>query len=515
MENLKKHWRNLSLNDREGGKLAVKKDRATQEFTLVAKFLTKRVLNTEVIVQTFSPLWRAKNGFKVRDAGEHTMLFVFDNAEEVNKILVSEPWSFDRHLVILQRLESSTSLQALKLNLVSIWVQVHHIPVCLLNRGVAEDLCEAIGVVDRSAKDTEVDRGSFFRVRVRIDISLPLCRGRVLALEDGEDCWVSFKYERLPNICYWCGCLDHSDRDCEKWIESDGTLDSREREYGPWIRAEPTQGRWKPVVVVPGFYEARKKSGQKSNTPATEIQKPARKGCRNQTNQTSSTAKEEAINSEAVITEPINAPEFSMSETVEGLTESNSGNNGEINCKNHGDFYGNNSMPLEDQILEIDSVLNGVDISEINGREEAEKNIGVHVENSSRAASKELPVILEKGLEASVGHVEKGLEVGAGHVETLTPRFVEPNSERIPDLQGGVSSRGGKEGLANQRTWKRVVRFAQKGDDRAKTGATGDFKRSFMEIDDCDLPNKRRLVDHDSQKKFSMVEAACQPRQEQ
>ena len=214
MENLTKHWRNLSLNDREGGKLAVKKDRATQEFTLVAKFLTKRVLNTEAIVRTFSPLWRAKNGFKVRDAGEHTMLFVFDNVEEVNKILVSEPWSFDRHLVILQRLKSSTSMQVLKLNSVSIWVQVHHIPVCLLNRGVAEDLCEAIRVVDRSAKDTEVDRGSFFRVRVRIDISLPLCRGRVLALEDGKECWVSFKYERLPTFCFLCGKLGHDDKHC-------------------------------------------------------------------------------------------------------------------------------------------------------------------------------------------------------------------------------------------------------------------------------------------------------------
>ena len=54
--------------------------------------------------------------------------------------------------------------------------------------GVVEDLCEAIGVVERSANDTEVDRGSFFRVRVRVDISMPLCRGRVLSLEDGEEC---------------------------------------------------------------------------------------------------------------------------------------------------------------------------------------------------------------------------------------------------------------------------------------------------------------------------------------
>ena len=37
--------------------------------------------------------------------------------------------------------------------------------------------------------------------------------------------------------------VDHYDRDCEKWIESDGTLDSKEREYGPWIQVAPTQAR--------------------------------------------------------------------------------------------------------------------------------------------------------------------------------------------------------------------------------------------------------------------------------
>ena len=89
---------------------------------------------------------------------------------------MSEPWSFDRHLVILQRLENTTSVDALKLDSVLIWVQVHHIPVSYLNRGVAEDLCEAIGMVDRSANDTEVDRGNFFRIQVRVDISIPLCR---------------------------------------------------------------------------------------------------------------------------------------------------------------------------------------------------------------------------------------------------------------------------------------------------------------------------------------------------
>lgn len=214
-------------------------------------------------------------------------------------------------------------MDTLKLDSVSIWVQVHHIPMSYLNRGVAEDLCEVIGVVDRSANDTEVDRGSFFRIQVRVDISIPLCRGRVLAMEDGEECWVSFKYECLPNICYWCGCLDHSDRDCERWIKSDGTVDSREREYGLWIQAAPTPERRKSMVVVPRYYEARKKGGLQSNTPATEMQKLVRKECRGQANHANSTAEKVAVNSEEEITNEINVHKNSRPETVEELIENN------------------------------------------------------------------------------------------------------------------------------------------------------------------------------------------------
>lgn len=70
---------------------------------------------------------------------------------------------------------------------------------------VAKDICEVIGLVDKSAEDSEVEGGSFLRVHVTMDVSLPLCRSHIISLEEGTESWVSFKYERLPNICYWCG----------------------------------------------------------------------------------------------------------------------------------------------------------------------------------------------------------------------------------------------------------------------------------------------------------------------
>ena len=59
-----------------------------------------------------------------------------------------------------------------------------------------------VRVVDCTTSTDEMEGGNFMHVRVSIDISLPLCRNRVLSLEDGGEVWVNFKYERLPNICY-------------------------------------------------------------------------------------------------------------------------------------------------------------------------------------------------------------------------------------------------------------------------------------------------------------------------
>ena len=68
------------------------------------------------------------------------------------------------------------------------------------------------------------DGGNFMRVQVSIDLGLTLCQGRLISLNGNKDVWVSFKYKRLPNICYRCGRLTHDDRDCDLWIESEGTL---------------------------------------------------------------------------------------------------------------------------------------------------------------------------------------------------------------------------------------------------------------------------------------------------
>ena len=58
------------------------------------------------------------------------------------------------------------------------------------------------------------EQNLFMRVRVALPITKPLRRGAYIAGTDGERTCVTFKYERLPILCHYCGLLGHDIRHC-------------------------------------------------------------------------------------------------------------------------------------------------------------------------------------------------------------------------------------------------------------------------------------------------------------
>ena len=73
--------------------------------------------------------------------------------------------------------------------------------------------------------------GGYLRIQVSVDITQPLCRGQQVRIGDSTTTWVDFKYERLPIFCYWCGKVDHDERDCLQWLCSKETLRQEEKQY--------------------------------------------------------------------------------------------------------------------------------------------------------------------------------------------------------------------------------------------------------------------------------------------
>ena len=76
----------------------------------------------EVIAKTFTPLWRARAGFKMQSFGNHKILFTFEKRDDVERILEGEPWSFDKHLVVMSRYENESPLQDIKFEKKKLWV---------------------------------------------------------------------------------------------------------------------------------------------------------------------------------------------------------------------------------------------------------------------------------------------------------------------------------------------------------------------------------------------------------
>ncbi|KAL0015766.1 hypothetical protein SO802_002835 [Lithocarpus litseifolius] len=257
MEQLTMSWNNLSLSDKERSGFILPEDHRRGEFVTVAKFFTSRFLQMEVVASTCRQLWRMTNGFRVRNQGNNIVFFVFDNLANVDKILKSQPWSFDKHLIVMQRYTGDAPAHELAFNKVPFWVQVHDIPTSFLTRKVAENLCEIMGDIQRSNGAVDEDGGSFFQVRMMLNVTLPLCRGGVINLPSGEKRWIRLKYERLPSLCYWRGCLNHDDMDCELWVLSNGTLTLDQQQFGQFLRAPPYKLSGKDVIYVLGYYEKK------------------------------------------------------------------------------------------------------------------------------------------------------------------------------------------------------------------------------------------------------------------
>lgn len=184
MEDLTRRCDRLSLFAKEGEKVILTKSHASTNHVLVAKFFTKRSLNMEAIVRTFRLLWDTKESFEVTNMGNNVMLFTFGLEVDAEKVLLGEPWSYDRHLVILQRFDESKPISELEFKYCSFWVQIHDLPFKFMNSEMVVQIRETIGLMIKSQDLSKMKGGCFMRVRTTIDVTQPLCRGRRIVFDE-------------------------------------------------------------------------------------------------------------------------------------------------------------------------------------------------------------------------------------------------------------------------------------------------------------------------------------------
>ena len=103
-------WNKLSLTEDEKSKVVIEKD-WIEETTdarrncLLGKLLTKRVLNLEVMRSVVYKVWKLVGGLEIKEVDDKVHVFQFQDETEKDRVLVRQPWSFNKSLIILKEFD--------------------------------------------------------------------------------------------------------------------------------------------------------------------------------------------------------------------------------------------------------------------------------------------------------------------------------------------------------------------------------------------------------------------------
>ncbi|XP_037423509.1 uncharacterized protein LOC119287993 [Triticum dicoccoides] len=196
----------------------------------VGKLLSEKPAIAQHVGTSLGAVWSPSFGVKCEDLGRNRFLFTFRHEADKEKALDAGPWSFAGHLLVMEDFApGATTVDELRFDTVPVWVRAYGVPAGSMGRETGELVGEQVGKV------LEVDTGAnadstgalFMRIKVRMDITMPIMRFVTCFIHDDEDDMmalgddekeeekiVAFTYENIPDFCYGCGILGHTEKSC-------------------------------------------------------------------------------------------------------------------------------------------------------------------------------------------------------------------------------------------------------------------------------------------------------------
>ena len=276
-EELEVMWKKLSFTEEEGagidlGNNSTKVAKEIGKNCAILKVMTQKSISFEALRKNLRMLWKTNKWVNFSELEAELVLVEFGDGKDKRKILDMSPWNFEKQLVIIQEFEGELTPMEMELKWSPFWIQIFNLPLMSRTKETGWAIGSSLGeVMEVDVPDSGVIWGKFLRVRVRIDATKRLIRGKKITIEGGEARWVQFKYERLPNFCYHCGLLSHALKDCPE-LSNTGRLSEVGLQYGAWLRGDPF-GR---IQREPGkFGGGENRGGREGGTGNRPVQKNA------------------------------------------------------------------------------------------------------------------------------------------------------------------------------------------------------------------------------------------------
>ena len=153
-----------------------------------------RTSSSQQIACTFRPLWRSEKDFQIKDMGENILFFHFEDEGDLDKVIEHEPWTYDKHLFIFEKVVANIPISALTFQFTSFWIQIHNLPIHCLNPKTWDEIGSSGTTLLMTDLKSNGGKGNYLRVQVRIDITKPLNRVRKIWSEGSVIGCVVLKY---------------------------------------------------------------------------------------------------------------------------------------------------------------------------------------------------------------------------------------------------------------------------------------------------------------------------------
>ncbi|KAK9985626.1 hypothetical protein SO802_030577 [Lithocarpus litseifolius] len=174
MASLDDMWSQFTLSEEEVHEADVPSNKESSIHRLVGKFLTKRIINAKAVARTFKPMWKPVGELKIWDVDGNILVFEFDEALDLERVLEFEPWSYDKSLLIFQKTENVEAAPSLDYAMTSFGVQLHNVPEKSLTQETGEAVGNIIGTTIKVADSEDNGAGCEFLLdRVSLNITKP------------------------------------------------------------------------------------------------------------------------------------------------------------------------------------------------------------------------------------------------------------------------------------------------------------------------------------------------------
>ncbi|KAF5471486.1 hypothetical protein F2P56_008274 [Juglans regia] len=219
MDSLEEKWKGLRLLEDENASIELDEDTTTEliykeQRTVLGKIFSSRIISKEVLGSTMAKVWKISKAAKFTEVCPNTFAIIFENVADKMRVWEGRPWLFDNQVLVMKEFEGYKPLHSVSFDSECFWIRIHNLPISCMTKVKGEQIGGTVGKVERvDVQEDGSGWGNFLRVQVLLDLTKPVARGRTLTVR-GNRFWAPFSYEKLPKICFSCGCMVHGVNGC-------------------------------------------------------------------------------------------------------------------------------------------------------------------------------------------------------------------------------------------------------------------------------------------------------------